>query len=109
MEINVAGGVDQVEHVIASVGFVAHGDGRCFDGDAAFAFEVHTVEDLVAELTLAYRIGYLEEAVRQGAFAVVNVRYDGKISNVFGGHLSGFLPVLRNHVKKSTNFGNFVL
>jgi len=43
----VAGSVDEVELVgLAVLRGVHHADGVGFDGDAAFAFEVHGVEDL---------------------------------------------------------------
>ena len=52
VEIDVAGRVDQVQLVVLALVVVVDGDGVHLDGDAAFAFEVHVVEDLVAEVAL---------------------------------------------------------
>jgi tRNA U34 5-carboxymethylaminomethyl modifying enzyme MnmG/GidA len=54
-----------------------------FDGDSTFAFEVHVVERLVLHLPLCNGSSGLEEAIGQGAFAVVDVGNDAEISNVF--------------------------
>jgi hypothetical protein len=53
-----------------------------FDGDAALAFKVHGVEDLLAHLALRQRAGGFEQAVGKGAFAMVDMGDDGKISDV---------------------------
>ena len=50
MEIHVAGRVDEVEHELLAVVLVEDRDGRRLDGDAAFALQVHVVEDLFLEL-----------------------------------------------------------
>ena len=55
-EVHVARGVDQVELVgLPVLGHVVHGERVRLDGDAALAFEVHVVEQLVAELALVTR------------------------------------------------------
>jgi len=59
-----------------------------FDGDAAFALQVHGVEDLRMHLTLGERAGKLQQAVGQRGFAVVNVRNDAEIADVLGIHVS---------------------
>ena len=48
-EIDVAGRVDQVQLVLLAVVLVVDRDRVHADGDAAFAFEVHGVEDLGAD------------------------------------------------------------
>ena len=44
MEINVPGGVDQVQFVALSVAFVIHDDGTRFDGDPPRPFQFHVVQ-----------------------------------------------------------------
>src|ERR1700737_358557 len=51
------------------------------DGDAAFAFEVHGVQELRAHFALAERARKLEQAVGQRGLAVVNVSDDAKITD----------------------------
>ena len=72
---------------ISFVGFpfvgVFHLDGVALDGDAAFAFKVHIVKHLVDEFLVVKRMGEFQKAVGQGRFAVVDMRDDAKISDVF--------------------------
>ncbi len=46
-EIDMAGGVDEVEHEWLAVVFVEDGNGGSLDCDAALSFEVHGVEELL--------------------------------------------------------------
>lgn len=63
-EVYVAGGVDEVEEVfLAGFGGVAHGDWVAFDGDAAFAFEVHGVKVLGFHVAFLDGLGVFEEAI----------------------------------------------
>src|SRR5207248_1222100 len=61
---------------------VIDGDGVHLDGDAAFAFEVHVVEDLVAEVARGDGPGLEQELVGEGALAVVDVGDDGEVADV---------------------------
>ena len=95
-EIDVAGGIDQVELVEdAVVGAVVEADGVGFDGDAALAFQVHGVEHLLHHFALGEGAGDFEQAVGQGAFAVVDVRNDREIPNEFAIHVVGGWPELQ--------------
>ena len=86
-EIDVAGSVDQVELIgLAVLRGVDHADGVGFDGDAAFALEVHGVEDLGLHFARGEGAGELEQAVGERGFAVVDVRDDGEIADVLGIH-----------------------
>jgi len=79
----VAGGVDEVELVgFAVVCLVHHADGVGLDGDAALALEVHGVEYLGLHLAGGQRAGQLEESVRKGGLAVVDVRDDREVADV---------------------------
>ena len=78
-----ARGVDEVQDVVfAVVGAVVQTDGAGLDGDAALALKVHGVEDLVLHLALFDRVAFLEQAVGQRGFTVVNVGDDGKIADM---------------------------
>ena len=82
-EVDVAGGVDEVELVgFAVVGLVHHADGVGLDGDAALALEVHGVEDLGLHLARGEGAGELEEPIGEGGLAVVDVRDDREVADV---------------------------
>ena len=86
-EIHVAWGVDQVELVsLAVLRGVGHADGVGFDGDAAFAFEVHGIEHLGLHFARGEGSGELQQAVGERGFAVVDVRDDREIADVLGIH-----------------------
>ena len=86
-EVDVAGGVDEVELVHdAVIGLVVEADGVGFDGDAAFTFEVHGVEDLGHHFAFGEGSGEFEEAVGEGGLAVVDVGDDGEIAYVLRVH-----------------------
>ena len=85
-KIDVARGVDQVELVFFAVGGgVGQADGVALDGDAPLPFQVHGVEELVAELAVLHHAGPLDEAVRQGGLAVVDMGDDAEVADV--GHI----------------------
>ena len=85
-EIHVARGVDEVELVFdAVVGGVGQADGVALDGDAPLPFDVHGVQDLVAELAVLHHAGPLDEAVRQGGLAVVDMGDDAEVADVLHG------------------------
>jgi len=62
----------QVEALPLAVG-VGKGHGLALDGDPPLPLDVHRVEDLVAKLPLVDLEGPLDQAVREGRLAVVDV------------------------------------
>src|SRR5215813_10822050 len=77
----------------------------CFDGDAAFAFEVHRVENLpVRHFALGQSAGHFEQAVRERGLAVVNMRDDAEISLELWVHAL-FLVFGRTEKKRLPRFG----
>ena len=81
-EVDVAGGVDQVEDIVQPVGGgVVQAHGLRLDGDAAFPLEVHRVEDLLLHLTVRQPSGDLDQPVGEGGFAVVDVSHDGEVAD----------------------------
>ena len=87
MEIDMAWGVDEVEHVWLFLGLVDHGDGRGLDSDAPLPFEIHGIEELLFRLTGGDGASQLHEAVGQGALAVIDMGDDGEVSDVVGIHI----------------------
>ena len=83
-EIDVAGGVDEIELIgLAVFGQIHHADGVGLDGDAALALQFHGVEDLLlaGHLAGAERAGDLQHAVGERGLAVVDVRDDREVPN----------------------------
>ena len=80
-EVHVTWGVDKVQRVWHVVLHVLDADGRGFDRDAAFTFQIHRVEHLGFGLTIRDRAGGLQQSIGQGALAVINVGDDGKVAN----------------------------
>ena len=74
--------VDEVEVIgLAVFGVVAHGHGAGLDRDAALALELHIVQDLVLHRAFVHAVGQFQDAVGQGAFAVVDVGDDAEIAD----------------------------
>lgn len=80
-EVHVAGGVDHAERVFHAVEGPRHAHGLRFDGDTAFLFDVHAVEEAVAHLAFRHDAAQLQDAVGHGGLAVVDVRDDAEIAD----------------------------
>src|SRR5208337_3729602 len=71
-------------------------DGVGLDGDAALAFQVHRVQDLLGHLAFGKRTGDLEQAVGQRGLAMIDVGDNRKVANEASvGHESFVLAVPR--------------
>ena len=78
-EIGVAGSIDDVDlDVIPSNSAVFRGN-----GNAAFALQIHAVHDALGLLVGPEYTALAEQAVYQGGLAVVNMGYDGNITDGF--------------------------
>ena len=83
-EVHMAGGVDEVEEVLLPVlRLVHHRDGMALDRDSALALQVHRVERLLLQFAQGNRLGELQNAVAQGRLAVVDMRDDTEVADVF--------------------------
>ena len=82
-EIDVTGGVDQVEHILLAIqGGVVDPDGLRLDRDAALALDVHAVEHLLFHVAQGHGVRLLDKTIGEGGFPVVDVRDDGEIADV---------------------------
>ena len=87
-KVHMARGVDEVELVgLAVLGSVVQGNGAGLDGDAALPLDVHVIEDLILHGALVHALGQLQNTVRQGGLAVVDVCNDAEISDVVSCHV----------------------
>ena len=83
-EVHVAGGVDQVEHVgLAVLGLIGQAHRLRLDRDAALALQLHRVEHLVGHISKRHHARGLQQAICQRGLAVVDVRDNAEIANVF--------------------------
>src|SRR5690606_30491197 len=88
-EIDVPGRVDHVQPVqlpVARAVVERHALG--LDGDTALALERERVEHLVLHLAFAQTPAQLDETIRQGRLAVVDVRDDGEVAYEFLLHVA---------------------
>jgi len=53
------------------------------DGYASFTFKIHVIEHLRLQVFGGNGVGILKQSVGESALAVIDVRYDAKISNPF--------------------------
>ena len=85
-KVDMPGRVDEVEHIGLAVSrLVVEADGLGLDRDAALALDVHRVEDLVLHLAVGDRAAKLDQPVGQRRLAVVDMRDDREIADVFLG------------------------
>ncbi len=77
--------VDQIQDVSLSVfGFVIQPHALRFDRDATLALDVHAVEILGFHLTLGDRASEFQQAIGQRGFAVIDVRDNTEVADIFG-------------------------
>ena len=86
-EIDVAGRVDEVEHVILAVARAIIEPHRLrLDGDAALALDIHRIEHLLDHFARFEPAGELDQPVGERRFAVVDMGDDGEIADIFDGY-----------------------
>ena len=82
-KIHVARRIDEVQLIdFAILGGVHHADGVRLDRDAAFAFKIHGIKDLLLHLAHGERPGEFQQAVGQRGFSMVNVGDDREVADV---------------------------
>ena len=82
-EVDMAGRVHEIELIgVAVLGLVGQAHGLRLDGDAALALDIHAVEHLRPHLALLEPAADLNQPVREGRFAVIDVSDDRKIADM---------------------------
>ena len=77
-------GIQQVEFISVTIlCCIAHGNGVGLDGNPLLSLQVHGIEKLVLLVSLADGISKLQQTIREGRLAVVNVGNDGEIALEF--------------------------
>ena len=103
-KIHVPRCINQVQLVsLPILRLVEHRDRMRLDGDAAFALQIHRVQQLRRHIACGDRASAMQEAVRERRLAVVNVGNDAEISYVFCVHYSnksGTEKINANSLKK---------
>ncbi len=84
-EVHVTGGIDEMEGVSVPV----HPHVLGLDGDAPLPLDVHRIEVLLAHEAGVHRPGQLQNAVRKGGLAVVDMADDGEIAYTGDGRHGG--------------------
>ena len=91
--------VNQIERIGLAVGMVVfHLDSVALDGDTLLAFEVHIIEHLSLHFALIERVSIFEQAVGQGTFAVVDMRDNTEVANIF--HIYSIFNFARKYTQK---------
>ena len=86
-EVDMAGGVDQVEDVVLAIArlvFEAHG--LRLDGDAPLALDIHRIEHLLLHLARLESASELNQPVGKRGLAVIDVRDNGEIADILNGN-----------------------
>src|SRR3712207_7310585 len=83
-EVHVTGGVYEVEGPLAVGPVVDEAHGLGLDRYAPLALELHGVQDLVHPLPLGYGISYIQQPIREGALAMINVRDNAEVARTLG-------------------------
>ena len=106
-EVDMTRGVDEVELVgLAIIGGIVDANGLAFDGDAAFALDVHAVKQLGLHIAMRHGAGHLQNAVGERGLAMVDMGDDAEISDMgWVGHVpscflmpyycDGYMPMPR--------------
>ena len=82
-EVDMTRGVDEVELVrLAIIGGIVDANGLAFDGDAAFALDVHAVKQLGLHIAMRHGAGHLQNAVGERGLAMVDMGDDAEISDM---------------------------
>ncbi len=86
VEVDVAGGVDEIQLVLLPLVDIVDGDRARFDGDPAFPFDVEVVEELGLKVPFFDGAAFQQELIGERALAVINVGDNRKIAYLFRLH-----------------------
>ncbi|OIQ68291.1 hypothetical protein GALL_501210 [mine drainage metagenome] len=83
-KVNVAGRVDQVQHIGQPVVcHIINAHRVRLDGNPAFPLDIHTVQQLLFHVARGDSAGRLDQPVSKRGFTVVDMRHDGEIADLF--------------------------
>ena len=86
------GRIDQVERVdLATLGLVLKRSRLCLDRDPALALDIHGVENLRGHFAISQTPATLDQSIREGGLAVVDMGNDGEITDVLHNACGGTL------------------
>ena len=75
--------IDEVELIdLAIFRLVIQRDTLSFDGDTTLTLQIHGIEHLTRHFTIFQATAILNKTVCQSRFAMIDMRNDGKISNM---------------------------
>ena len=79
-KIHMSGCVDQVQDIlIAVLRMICHMNRFAFNGDSAFSFQFHAVQDLLNHFAFFKHAGFFEYSVRKCTFAVIYMSDNAEI------------------------------
>ena len=79
-----AGCINKIELIgFTVISLVIQGDAVRLDGDAAFPFQIHGIQHLLQHFSLGQAAAYLDKSVSQGGFAMIDMRDDREVANIF--------------------------
>ena len=83
VKVHMSRSIYQVKYILFAVFcFVDDTDGLCFDCNATFSLQIHIIKYLCLHLTARQKAGHFNDAVCQCGFAMVNMCYNTKISDI---------------------------
>ena len=78
-----ARGVDEVKLIDFPVfSGIRQTNRLALDSDTPFPLDIHAIQELVLEFSVAYEVTKLDHSVGQSRFAMINVGDDTEVSNV---------------------------
>lgn len=77
--------INQIQGIKLTFKLIFHLNRMAFDGNASFAFQVHTIKNLIFLITFIEGMGLLQQLVGQGTFTMVNMGDDTKIPDILHG------------------------
>ena len=86
MKVNVTRSINEVQFVDLTILIPVDRYRPCFDGDAAFTFDVQVIQDLCSKFALSNRAAFQQQLVCQSTLAMVDVSNDAEVANELGIH-----------------------
>ena len=79
-----ARGVNKIQGVYFTIcGSIIQANSLTFNCDSTFSFNIHIVEHLILELSIGNLVTQLDHAIGEGGLAMINMSYNGEISDMF--------------------------